>query len=104
MSGIVFIGDELTATGLRLAGIEVIVAPPAEVASALEAATRRARVVLLSSAVAKHVPAAVLEAALSAPEPLLAIVPEVRGLFALPDIAGRLKATLGIEAANHDAA
>lgn len=99
MSGIVFIGDELTATGLRLAGIEIVIPKPAETAVALEQARTRARIVLLSSAVAGQVPAAALEAALLAPEPLLAVVPDVRGLSALPDLAGRLKATLGIEVA-----
>lgn len=97
MAAIVFIGDELTATGLRLAGIDVVMPRAEEAAAAFAKARREAAVVLVSSALAPHLPDDVLQAALLAGEPLVAIVPEVTGRSLAPDIAARLKATLGIE-------
>ena len=95
---VVFIGDELTATGLGLAGIVVMMPAAADVASAFDEACRQGSAVLLSSALVPHVPVARLEAALMASQPLVAIVPEITGTSPLPDLVRRLKTTLGIEA------
>ncbi|KAB2911558.1 MAG: hypothetical protein F9K29_22245 [Hyphomicrobiaceae bacterium] len=97
MAGVVFIGDELTATGLRLAGIEVIMPAAANAAAAIEQARSEASVVLVSSSLARQVPGAILQAALLAVDPLVVVVPEITGASPLPDLGRRLKATLGIE-------
>lgn len=97
VAGIIFIGDELTATGLALAGIEVVTVSPGKAAAALAEARRTADVVLLSSEIAAGLTEHALREALLATEPLVAVVPDVTGRFPAPDIAGRLKATLGIE-------
>lgn len=97
MSTIVFIGDELTATGLALAGIEVRTPPAGAAADALADARRTASVILLSSETAVELSQSILSDALLATEPLVAIVPDVTGRSPAPDISRRLKATLGIE-------
>ena len=97
MGAAVFIGDELTAAGFRLTGIDTIVTEPDNVGAALEEARARAAVVIITAELARHVPSAALEAALLAEAPALAIVPDVLFRAAVPDLARRLRSALGIE-------
>lgn len=97
MGRIVFIGDELTATGLRLAGVEVTTPEPGRTAPALAEAQRSAQLVLIGSDRARDVPPAVLEEALLSLDPVVAVVPDITGTVPLPDLARRLRSILGIE-------
>ena len=51
---------------------------------------------LLAASVAARVPAAELSAALAALAPIVAVVPDIAGGAAPPDLAARLKAQLGL--------
>jgi vacuolar-type H+-ATPase subunit F/Vma7 len=93
----VFIGDELSAAGYRLTGIETVTPAPDDVGAALDDARKRARLVILTADLARHVPAAELEAALLEEAPALAIVPDVLTRTPPPDLAKRLRSALGIE-------
>jgi vacuolar-type H+-ATPase subunit F/Vma7 len=93
----IFIGDELSATGFRLTGIETIVPEPGAVADALSDARKRAALVVMTAGLARHVPPADLDAALHAEVPTLAIVPDVRFDEAPADLSKRLRRALGIE-------
>ena len=95
--GIVFIGDELSAAGFRLTGIETMVPEPDAAGEALEAARQRASLIVMTADLAQRVPPAVLEAALLEETPTLAIVPDVLLRTPLPDLARRLRSALGIE-------
>jgi vacuolar-type H+-ATPase subunit F/Vma7 len=97
MSTIVFIGDELTATGFRLTGIETMVPSPDAAREALAQARARAQFVLLTADCARNIPAAELEGGLLAETPIVAIVPDILGKTPPPDLARRLRAVLGIE-------
>jgi len=97
MSKIVLIGDELTATGFRLTGIETVVPLPEEAREALAQARRRAKFVLLTADCARNIPAAELEVALLAETPIVAIIPGILAQTPPPDLARRLRAVLGIE-------
>lgn len=97
MGAAIFIGDELSATGFRLAGIETVVPEPDAAASALAEARTRAALVIMTAELARQVPLHELEAAMLAEAPTLAIVPDVRFGAPLPDLAGRLRRVLGIE-------
>jgi len=93
----VFIGDELSAAGYRLTGIATA-APSADAAAeALRGAREDAGLVIMTAELARRVPAREIEAALIAEVPAFAIVPDVRMSTPLPDLAKRLRRTLGIE-------
>jgi vacuolar-type H+-ATPase subunit F/Vma7 len=94
----IYLGDEVTAAGYRLAGVQVRVPAPHEASAALEEARGMASMVLVSAAVAVHVDAAQLRAALAALQPLVLIVPDAQGEVARPDLAARLRSQLGMEA------
>jgi vacuolar-type H+-ATPase subunit F/Vma7 len=97
MATIVFIGDELTATGYRLAGAEVSTPEPAEIAVVFARARADARLVIVTAEFARTIPPADLDAAIVAETPIVTVVPDVLGRTAPPDPARRLRSTLGIE-------
>ncbi len=97
MATTVFIGDELTATGYRLAGAEVATPPPAETAAVFARARAEARLVIVTAEYARMIPADDLDAAIVAETPIVAVVPDILGRTAPPDPARRLRRTLGIE-------
>jgi vacuolar-type H+-ATPase subunit F/Vma7 len=95
---VVYLGDEVSAAGYRLAGALVRTPPPGDEAAALAWARARAELVLVSAAVAARIGEAVLRPALAAAAPLLLIVPDLQGEVPLPDLAARLRGQLGLEA------
>ncbi len=97
MGAAIFIGDELSAAGFWLTGIETIVPGHDEVVAALQAARRRASLIIMTADAAQHVPPSELEAAMLAEAPTLAIIPDVLFRVPLPDLAGALRNALGIE-------
>ncbi len=99
MAAVAFIGDELTATGFRLAGARVWIVPPEETAEALRAAREEASLVLISPAHAQHVPGDELEAASRSFDPLLLVVDDVLEREAPPDVEQAMRSALGVEAA-----
>ena len=94
----VYIGDEVTAAGYRLAGLGVRVPAPGEAGVAFAEARTQAPLVLLSAAVAARIDAAQLRVALLSLQPLVVIVPDSRGEVPRPDLAARLRGQLGMEA------
>ena len=98
MSAPVYLGDEVSAAGYRLAGAIVRTPHRGEAATALAWARAQAPLVLLSAPVAAAVPEGALRAAVSSPAPLVLIVPDLHGEVPLPDLAARLRAQLGLEA------
>jgi vacuolar-type H+-ATPase subunit F/Vma7 len=98
MSAVVYLGDEISAAGYRLAGAGVRVPRAGEEAQALAWARSQAELVLVSAAVAAAIGDVVLRAALSAVSPLVLIVPDPEGRAPVPDLAARLRTQLGLEA------
>ncbi len=80
----VFIGDEVTAAGFRLAGAETW---------AVEAGNEEAQV---TAAFAAALPEAVVRRFMAAPRPLLAVVEDARGEVPLPDVTARLRKQVGV--------
>jgi vacuolar-type H+-ATPase subunit F/Vma7 len=98
MARIVYIGDEATAAGFRLAGVETVVPDAQDAAATLRrAATDGAEMILLSGAMAALVPLEELEAALARETPLLAVAPDVHGRGTPTDLAHDVRRALGIE-------
>jgi vacuolar-type H+-ATPase subunit F/Vma7 len=98
MGAPVFIGDEVAAAGLRLAGADVRVPTRGAEAATLAAARASAPLVMIDAAVAARLPAELLRAAVRAPAPITVVVPDLQGEAATPDIAQRLRRQLGIDA------
>jgi len=94
----IYLGDEVSAAGYRLAGVDARVPPPGGEGQALAAALAQAKLVLVSASVALRVPAADLRAAQRALAPLTVVVPDLQGEAPLPDLASRLRAELGLAA------
>jgi len=94
----IYLGDEVTAAGYRLAGAQVRTPAPGESGAALEEAHARSELVLVSAAVAADLDAAQLRSALLALSPLVLIVPDGQGRVVRPDLAARLRGQLGMEA------
>ena len=98
MTAPVYLGDEVSAAGYRLAGATVRTPAPGDEAASLAWACAQASLVLVSAAVAAAVSEAVMRRVLSALSPLVLIVPDLQGAAAVPDLAARLRLQLGFEA------
>lgn len=94
----VYLGDEVSGAGWRLAGAEVHTPAAGGETAALAVACARAPLVLLSAGVAAGVAAPALQQAQLALAPLVLVVPDLHGGTPPPDLAARLRAQLGLEA------
>jgi vacuolar-type H+-ATPase subunit F/Vma7 len=94
----VYLGDEIGATGYRLAGAQVRVPAPGAETAALQQACGRAALVLVAASAAARIDGAVLQRALCALAPLVLVVPDALGTTPLPDLAARLRTQLGLQA------
>jgi len=98
MSAPIYIGDEVSAAGFRLAGARVTVPDEGGEATALADARAAAPLVLVAAAVAARIPEHDMAKALAALAPLTLIVPDLSGAVPVPDVATRLRRQLGMEA------
>jgi len=94
----IYIGDEVSAAGFRLAGARVAVPDEGAEAAALADARAAAPLVLVCAAVAARIPESAMAQALAALAPLTLIVPDLRGEVPVPDVAAMLRRQLGMEA------
>ena len=99
MAHIVYIGDEATATGFRLAGLDTRTSAPGDTAEYLrQALAERPDCVLLDGTLVEFVPPELIERAQAADPTLFAVVPDVRGRGTPPDLVQLVRNALGIEA------
>lgn len=91
------ISDRLTAAGFRLAGMETVLATPDNLRERLHAALRGRQPILLTADLAEQLPAAELAAIIRRAHPPLAVVPDVSGHGASPDLAAKVRQALGVE-------
>ena len=98
MAAPVYVGDEVSAAGFRLAGARIRVPDEGGEAAALSDARAEAPLVLVSSAVAARIPEGDMAKAVAALAPLTLIVPDLAGAVPVPDIAAKLRRQLGMEA------
>ena len=100
MARVLYLGDEVTAAGLRLAGVETRVLDPGQAATAAvrESLEEEHDCVLVSAALAASLAPSQLHDALRQERPLLAIVPDVRSAERPPDLTAEVRDALGLEA------
>jgi len=97
MAGVVVIGDEVTCTGFRLAGVDTASPPPEDMAEAFATAREEADVVVLTAEYARHLSEATLESALTAQHPTVTVIPDIRERESPESLPAKIRATLGIE-------
>jgi vacuolar-type H+-ATPase subunit F/Vma7 len=94
----IFLGDELSAAGYRLAGVDACVPAPGDEAACLDKALKEARLVLVGSRCARAIAPEALEAALALLVPLVMVVPEWDGTPFAGEPANKVRRVLGLEA------
>lgn len=92
----VYIGDEATAAGFRLAGIRVYSPAATSLQETLRAAAADASLVMLSARLAQQLPANALQRLQASTSPPVVVVPDPGGDTPLPDLATRLRRELGM--------
>ena len=97
MTAPVYIGDEVSAAGFRLAGLRVRVPAEGEFRQALEWAMDQGPLVLISTALAEDIPAQELDVYLSRISPSVVVVPDLTGNIPMPDLSTRLRRQLGLQ-------
>jgi len=92
----VFIGDEVTGAGYRLAGLRIVTAGPDGAGEALASAREEAVLILIGAGSAAGVDAAELEAMQRRSEPPVVVVPDALG-GEPPDLAAVINRAFGLE-------
>lgn len=96
MSVPVYIGDEVNASGYRLAGLRIRVPMKDELLDVISSACSDAPLVLISAGMARELPAAQLETVLARVTPPVVMVPDIQGHTELTDVAVRMRQQLGV--------
>jgi vacuolar-type H+-ATPase subunit F/Vma7 len=92
----VIIADEVSTLGWRLAGAQPLIAAPDNVQARFAAAAREADLILITAPLAKHLPPSVLNAALLAEKPLIAVISDPVTGDEPPDLEQQVQHVLGI--------
>ncbi len=97
MHEVVFIGDDITAIGFRLAGVHSIVPRSGELADVVARERSTCRVLVITAALFGSLPTKLGDDLKQAMSPLLAIVPDARRTAPVPDLERQVRRALGIE-------
>ncbi len=74
----IFLGDEVSAAGFRLAGIRTLSPKPGQVEKELQRAAQQVSLILITAEAAKEVSDGLISDLLLSPEPMLLILPDLR--------------------------
>ena len=96
MSVAEYIGDEVSAAGYRLCGIQTHIADDSNALSLIRKACERASLVLVGSSALQYIHSTDVDELLASIQPPVLIVPDVSGMHAVPDIASRVNKQLGL--------
>ena len=96
MAAVIFIGDEVTAQGFRLAGAETRVPEQADIAAAFAGALGEADLVLITADAASRLDADGLADAVRQASPLVLVIPDAGMQTMPPDPADAVDRVLGI--------
>lgn len=96
MASCAFIGDPQGALGFRLAGVQCHTPEPQQVPALLRELASQVELIVLTAALAREVPAALLAALEAAERPLVLVIPDVRGQCLPADRAALIRRQLGM--------
>ncbi len=97
MTAPIFIGDELSAAGYRLAGVRVWSPGDEELLAVFRRAREEAELILLNVEYARRLPAEEVREAQRALRPQLLIVPDIRYQYPMRDLLSRIQSQLGVQ-------
>lgn len=95
--GVVFIGDELTAAGFRMAGIRVVTPGQGEARARFDEARAEADMIYITPEFAEEVGSAVLDEAMRGASPVVLIVPDLNRALPVPNLPAKVLGILGLE-------
>lgn len=97
MSAVVFVGDAVSASGWRLAGVQTLVVESGqEVACLQQARHSSAQLLLLDAETANRIPPKLLQTLQTSLSPMVLVVPDMRGRVSMPDLRRYVQSQLGI--------
>jgi vacuolar-type H+-ATPase subunit F/Vma7 len=96
MAACAFIGDEVSAAGFRLAGVDVHVPQAEQVASLFRRLVEESRLILITAEVAQWLPVDLLKRSLRAAHPLILVIPDMRSRVRPRDLSSLLRRQLGM--------
>lgn len=96
MAGVIFIGDEVTAQGFRLAGARTHLPAKDTVAATVAEALHSADLVLITTDAARELDADFLDRTVRAASPLVLVIPDAAMRHMPPDPADAVERVLGI--------
>jgi vacuolar-type H+-ATPase subunit F/Vma7 len=91
-----FLGDEVSAAGFRLAGVEAHVPRSEQVPGLFRRLLNECGLVLITAGIAEEVPEDLLRPALVAGRPPVLVIPDVRWQTEPPDLGALLRRQLGM--------
>lgn len=97
MTALVFIGDDISAMGYRLAGAEVFSPSPSDMLTTFVSACSQASVVMITAEAARHIPPTRLNAAQTKADPLVVVIDDIRGRVSAPDLEHHVNTILGLD-------
>jgi len=97
MKNILFIGDEISASGFRLAGLDVLVPESGNEPDVLDRLNQNIDFVIITAEVAKTIPIGVMNRLIHRDKPLLLVMTDMRELYLAPDLSGKLRSQLGMK-------
>ena len=96
MAAPIFIGDELTAAGYRLAGVRIRTPEPEDVLQILEWASTDSSLIMITPAFIKALSADDYDRFMRQETPAVVVVPDIRASTPIEDFAKTLRAQLGV--------
>ena len=91
-----FLGDELSALGFRLAGVDCYCPAPGETLDLFQRLRAEVVLLLVTAEMAADLPAEELHRAQAATRPLVLVIADVQGRVPAPDRAAAVRRQLGL--------
>lgn len=96
MTAPVFIGDEISAAGFRLAGVRIRTPSAEELPSVLSWARKNTSLIMITADYLKKLDQAEQNKLVSQLDPPVAVVPDIRVKTPVEDLATQLRSQLGV--------
>jgi len=96
MSDILFIGDEISAAGFRLAGVNILIPKPGEESHVLDNLNDNLDLVIITAQVADTVLQHTIDQLMIQDKPLLLVLSDMRDQLLAPDLSVVLRSQLGL--------
>ena len=97
MSAVVFVGDAVSASGWRLAGVQTLVVEAGQEAACLQQAhDPSVQLLLLDAETANRIPSKLRQTLQASLSPMVLVVPDMRERVSMPDLRRYVQSQLGI--------